>query len=72
MLVLTRRQSEVIFLDFSKMTDAELLALRTAAPIKVVVDRIRGDKVRLGFEAPDAVQINREEVFAKQKLGQHG
>ena len=29
MLVLTRRRAENTFLDFSAMTDAELLALRT-------------------------------------------
>ncbi len=30
--------------------------------IKVMVVSIRGDKVRLGFEAPDNVAIHREEI----------
>jgi sRNA-binding carbon storage regulator CsrA len=62
MLVLTRRPSETIFLNFSKMTDAELLALRTLEPIRVTVVEIRGDKVRLGFNAPDSVKVNRSEI----------
>jgi sRNA-binding carbon storage regulator CsrA len=65
MLVLTRRRAENTFLDFSGMTDTELLALRTAKPIKVAVVDVRGDKVRLGFDAPAAVQINREEIIGE-------
>jgi carbon storage regulator len=30
--------------------------------IKIVVVEIRGDKVRLGIEAPDDVSVHREEV----------
>jgi sRNA-binding carbon storage regulator CsrA len=62
MLVLTRRRAEVTLLDFSQMTDAELLSLRTACAIKIVVIEVRGDKVRLGFDAPNAVQIKRQEI----------
>jgi sRNA-binding carbon storage regulator CsrA len=63
MLVLARRPAQSIFLDFSGMTDAELLSLRSSAPIKVTVVEARGDKIRLGFDAPDPVQIHREEIF---------
>lgn len=31
--------------------------------VKVKVVDIRGDKVRLGFEAPKSIAIHREEVF---------
>jgi len=48
MLVLTRRRSERIFIGEN---------------IKIMVVEIRGDKVRLGIEAPDGVTIHREEVW---------
>ncbi len=65
MLVLTRRREQTICLDFSGMTDDQLLALRTEAPITVSVVDLRNDKVRLGFKAPGAVKIDRKEVFEK-------
>ena len=67
MLVLTRRKDEITFLDFSGMTDADLLALRTTGPIRMTVVEIRGDKVRLGFNAPSVVKIDREEVFKQRR-----
>ena len=63
MLVLSRRRTEMVYLDFSRMTDAELLALRVAGPIRVVVDDIRGDKVRLGINAPTEIPVHRQEVY---------
>ena len=36
--------------------------------IRVVVVEIRGDVVRLGFEAPRVVAIHREEVYESIKL----
>ena len=65
MLVLTRRRGETTLLDFSGMTDAELLSLRTTGPVKISVTEIRSDKVRLGFEAPEAVKVHRQELAAK-------
>ena len=65
MLVLSRQRDEEIYVDFANMSDAELLALRTAEPIKVQVVDIRGDKVRLGIKAPDAVSVNRRELYEK-------
>ncbi|MBL9085257.1 MAG: carbon storage regulator [Planctomycetales bacterium] len=48
MLVLTRKVGERI---------------RVGESIDVVVTEIRGDKVRLGFEAPPEVKILREELI---------
>jgi sRNA-binding carbon storage regulator CsrA len=62
MLVLTRRPGQAIFMDFSSMSDAELLSLRTAVPLKITLVEIRGDKARLGFDAPAAVRIRRDDL----------
>ena len=67
MLVLTRRREQIIYLDFSSMTDAELLALRTTAPpISVSVTELRADKVRLGFDAPPSVKVYRKEIYEQE------
>lgn len=50
MLVLTRQKNESIVIDNT---------------IKVMVVDIRGDKVRLGIEAPRGVEVHREEVWLK-------
>lgn len=52
MLVLSRKLSESV------------VAAVNGVSIKVVVVEIRGDKVRLGFEAPPEVVIHRSEVWA--------
>ena len=62
MLVLTRRKGESIVLDFSSMSDEELASLRTAAPVKVAIVELRGDKVRVGFKARKSIAIHRQEV----------
>jgi carbon storage regulator len=55
MLVLSRKKNEGIVFD---------------GPGKMVVVEIRGDKVRLGFEADRSVNIHREEVaLAIQREG---
>ena len=51
MLVLSRKASEWI----------EITA-RRAARIRICIVEIRGDKVRLGLEAPDDVTIHRQEI----------
>jgi carbon storage regulator len=57
MLVLSRKRDE-------------RLIIRNDIVITVV--EIRGDKVRLGIEAPDDVQVHREEVFeAIQRQEKH-
>lgn len=56
MLCLSRKKNEVI---------------RIGDHIKLMVIEIRGDKVRLGIEAPAGVAVHREEVYeAIQK--EHG
>jgi carbon storage regulator len=51
-LVLSRKKNETIII------------VPPASPIiKVVCVEIRGDKVRMGFEAPTDVQIHRLEVY---------
>jgi sRNA-binding carbon storage regulator CsrA len=67
MLVLTRRRQEVVYLDFSKMTDSQLLALRGEEPIKLTVVETCNDKVRIGFDAPRSVRIDRSEVSQRKK-----
>lgn len=39
------------------------MLVRIGSDICVVVVAIRGDKVRLGIEAPSHVPVHREEVF---------
>lgn len=48
MLVLSRHKDEVVMIGDD---------------IKVVIVDIRGDKVRLGIEAPDVVPVHRKEVY---------
>jgi carbon storage regulator len=50
MLVLSRKIGEHVIIGDS---------------IRVTVVSIRGDKVRLGFTAPDEVTVHREEVYRK-------
>ena len=50
MLVLTRKVGEQIVIG---------------EDIRVTVVAIRGEKVRLGFTAPDEVPIHREEVYQR-------
>jgi carbon storage regulator len=59
MLVLSRKKNESIVIDND---------------IKIVVVEIRGDKVRLGVEAPREVPVHRREVYdaiqrGKESLG---
>ena len=55
MLVLSRKKNESIVID-----DA----------ITIVVVEIRGDKVRLGVEAPKEIPVHRQEVFEAIKRNQ--
>lgn len=48
MLVLSRKKNEWITIGDN---------------VRLVVVEIRGDKVRLGFDAPDGVSIHRQEVY---------
>jgi carbon storage regulator len=51
MLVLTRRIGETIVID---------------GDIRVTVVSVQGDKVRLGFVAPEYVRIDRQEIHARR------
>ena len=53
MLVLSRQRDESVVIEVAGVR------------FEVQVVDIRGDKVRLGFEAPPAVVIHRAEVMAK-------
>lgn len=57
MLVLSRRKDERIDIG---------------GGIVITVVDIRGDKVRLGIEAPESVSINRREITLKIQAEQHG
>ena len=57
MLVLSRKKNE---------------SIRIHDDIVVKVVEIRGDKVRLGIEAPPAVPVDREEVFAAKQRDRGG
>jgi carbon storage regulator len=52
MLLLSRRIGETVLIG---------------ADVKVVVLGVKGSQVRLGFEAPPQVTVDREEVFRKKQ-----
>ena len=52
MLVLSRKINESVVID---------------GGIRVMVVGVRGNQIRLGFEAPSGVRIFREELFAQSK-----
>jgi carbon storage regulator len=52
MLVLTRKIGEEIIID---------------GRIRVTITQIKGDKVRLGIEAPPEVAVDRQEVHERRK-----
>ncbi|MEC8554451.1 MAG: carbon storage regulator CsrA [Planctomycetota bacterium] len=56
MLVLSRKKNESIVINND---------------ITIVVVEIRGDKVRLGVEAPREVPVHRREVYDAIKRSQH-
>jgi carbon storage regulator len=58
MLVLTRKKDERVVIG----------PLPDGTVIDVIIVELRGDKVRLGIDAPKNVPVNRQEVFvAKSK-----
>jgi carbon storage regulator len=54
MLVLTRRPGEEIIIGDN---------------IRITVVSIKGDRVRIGIEAPPAVTVDRQEIHERRKLG---
>jgi carbon storage regulator len=55
MLVLTRRRDEAI-----------VIRNRFGAEIRLLVVDVRGNKVRLGIEAPTGVSIARQEICSRE------
>jgi carbon storage regulator len=55
MLVLSRKKNETIIIDDQ---------------ITVTIVEIRGDKVKLGIEAPPSVSVDRREVWEAKKRNQ--
>ena len=58
MLVLSRKCNESVVIQ------APPEGIPAGTIIRVTVCEVRGDKARLGFEAPTAIPIHRNEVFA--------
>ncbi len=56
MLVLSRRRNESILIGQA----GDVLD----GPIVVMVTDLRGDKARLGIQAPRRIQVHRQEVYA--------
>ena len=56
MLVLTRRKDEAIIIGDN---------------IRVTVVEIRGDRVKLGFQAPGEVTVHREEIHQRIIADEH-
>ena len=70
MLVLSRFRDESIRIDLSSLIpmiseSPESLANILRQRMEVMVIDIRGDKVRLGIEAPESVPVHREEVYQR-------
>jgi carbon storage regulator len=57
MLVLTRRRDEAI-----------VIRNRFGTEIRLMVVDVKGNKVRLGIEAPADVQIARQEVLSREPI----
>jgi carbon storage regulator len=62
MLILSRKKNEKI---------------RIGDDIEIVVVEIRGDKIRLGIQAPQSLQVHRQEVYEaiqreKKRIANHG
>lgn len=55
MLVLTRREGESVIIGVPGSPDA----------IEVQIVGIRGDRIRIGFEAPTSLAIHRKEIADK-------
>jgi carbon storage regulator len=53
MLVLTRRPGEGIVID---------------GKIRLTIVSVRGDRIRIGIEAPPSVVVDRQEIHERRKL----
>jgi carbon storage regulator len=55
MLILSRKQDERIVIDLSKC--------KPGALVEIMVVDFRGDRVRLGINAPREVTVHRKEIY---------
>jgi len=64
MLVLTRRVGEALFIDLSEAVDPSTPVgdLFADGPPEIAVLDVKGSQVKVGFEAPKALHIVREEL----------
>ena len=53
MLVLSRKKNEALII--------------AGGAVKVTVVEIRGDKVKLGIDAPEDIDVNREEIWVEKQ-----
>lgn len=58
-------------LVLSRKVDERIVVTDTATGVEwfMVISEIRGDKVRIGFEAPDSIRFRRSEVPPDMKGG---
>lgn len=57
-LVLNRKDSTMLVLSRQKNE-----AIMIGADIRIIVADVRGDKVRIGIEAPATISVHREEIY---------
>lgn len=70
MLVLSRHKGERIILPLSKATLDRLIEMEAAGePTTITITAVdsRGNKSRIGIEAPEICPVHREEVWAAIK-----
>jgi carbon storage regulator len=75
MLVLSRHRNEVVMIDLrglAKLAIANPALFQEVCkePCEVMLNDIRGEKVRLGFTFPDAIPVHRKEVFEAIQRGE--
>ncbi len=65
MLVLSRKKSESVIIDLSQQSVLDYLISLPPAErmITIITVEIRGDKNRLGIDAPKNVPVHRREVY---------
>lgn len=66
MLVLSRKESQSILLQFPGIMGEDQTYRVPPTTVRVTVTQLQGNRVSLGVSAPDHVQIWREEIFTGQ------
>lgn len=62
MLILSRKVGDVTTVSFSDVDTGQ-----TLVSMEITVIEVKGNKVRLGFDAPLSVHILRQEALIKEK-----